>query len=191
MSPNLRPLVVEKLCQMGKLCRDTWKSKEKETSVVLTRVRIQMQDCKIVSSIVGIAEKMMGAWLTTLHHVTPCRDATSRAAIHLFHPACASRFSCNTSEYLLPVSVFEALALKWRKFFFLAQIQVQDTFKTTKKRRTKHSCTHWKSNTASIQPNRELTCKQRRRPTVIPHSSITCLSSSHQFESRLPPTQSF
>ena len=83
MFPSLRPLVVEKLCQMGKLCIDTWKSKEKETSVVLARVRIQMQDCKIVSSILGIAEKMTGVWLTTLHHVTPCRDATSRAAIHL------------------------------------------------------------------------------------------------------------
>ena len=66
MSPNLRPLVVEKLCQMGKLCRDTWKSIQKETSVVLTRLRIQMQVRKRVSGILGIAEKMAGVWLTTL-----------------------------------------------------------------------------------------------------------------------------
>lgn len=66
MFPNLHPLVAEKLCQMGKLCRDTWKSKEKETSVVLTRLRIQMEDCKIASSILGIAEKMTGVWLTAL-----------------------------------------------------------------------------------------------------------------------------
>ena len=66
MFPSLRPLVVEKLCQMGKLCRDTWKSIQKETSVVLTRLRIQMQVCKIVSGILGIAEKMAGVWLTTL-----------------------------------------------------------------------------------------------------------------------------
>ena len=153
MFPNLRPLVVEKLCQMGKLCINTWKSRQKETSVVLTRLRIQMQVCKIVSGILGIAEK--NNWCV-VNYATPCHSMPWRNIPRLNTCTTPCSCTCNTSEYLLPVSIFEALALKWRKFFFLTQIQVQDTFKITKKRRTKHSYTAWKSNTAFIQPGREL-----------------------------------
>ena len=181
MFPSLRPLVVEKLCQMGKLCRDTWESKEKETSVVLTRLRIHMQDCKIVSGILGIADKndwCVVNYAITCHFMLLCDAPQYMYSILLVHLDLVvtevNTYSLSVYSKHWPWSGENSSS--WPRFKFKTRSRSLKRGEPNTFILLERATQLLSNRVGSLHVSR-----QWRRPTVIPHSTITCLSSSHQF----------